>query len=293
MTIDQAEFFVAIIKYGTYYEAAEQLGISQSSLSKQIINLENELNVKLFLRQNRTVHLTEAGAVFYRHAQTLLRDYHEMRTELSAYSETLSGMIKMGTLPILSQYGITDRLRRFMKEYPKVIVEIEEIEDTELLRGLRYGKYDLAIARDEIIKDRVFSATLLAHDRLVLLVSRSHSLAGKETITLEALKDEPFILMHPHISVHDLAVSACMAAGFSPQVIRTARIESIIDAVRIGEGVSLLCEKQVSAFKLDEVVLLRLDCPVEANVVIANRIKPPEHIRSFIKYLKTGPGIDS
>ncbi|MGL5436522.1 MAG: LysR family transcriptional regulator [Lachnospiraceae bacterium] len=293
MTIDQVRFFAAIIEYGTYHEAAEQLGISQSSLSKQIINLENELNVKLFHRQNRTVNLTEAGEVFYRHAQTLLSDYHHMRTALSPYSNTMYGVLTIGTLPILSQYEITTCLRQFMEEHPKVTVEIEEVEDEELLRGLRYGKYDFAIARDGMIKNQEFPVTLLAHDYLVLLVSRSHPMAGAETVKLEDLKEEQFILMHSHISVHGLAVSACQDAGYHPQVIRTARIESIIDAVRIGEGVSLLCEKQVNAFKLDEVALLRLHTPVAANVVIVNRLKPPEHVRKIIKYLKKQSGIDS
>lgn len=287
MTIDQLKFFHAIVKYGTYLEAAGHLQISQSSLSKQIINLEHELNVSLFYRNNRTVRLTEAGEIFYEDSQKILVDHMEMLMHLNSFRGRDVGTVRVGTLPILSQYGLTAKVCRFMEANPGIRVEVEEAEDEELRQGLDHGKYDLAFVRQGMLRSGNYDLTLVDKDRLVVLSSATHALADKQTVALENLKNEKFIMIQKHISVFDLSIQACKEAGVVPEIIRTARIESILDAVKIGEGISLLCEKQISAFKAEGISVTLLKKPVGANILIAcrSRIKLSKQVRKFINYI--------
>ena len=86
MTFEQLECFIAVVRYDTYFDAAETLNITQSALSKQIIRLEKELGVRLLERRHRTTELTEAGKAFYEEAQIIRDQYRRMLVRVHSFS---------------------------------------------------------------------------------------------------------------------------------------------------------------------------------------------------------------
>ena len=118
MTFMQLEFFIAVMESDTFLDAADKLNISQSSLSKQIMNLEKELGVTLLDRSRRSASPTRAGRLFYEDALKLMVDFEQMKGHMAPFSDAVAGQIHLGTLPILSQYKITPILRGFCEAYP-------------------------------------------------------------------------------------------------------------------------------------------------------------------------------
>lgn len=295
MTFQQIQYFIAVAQSATYLEAAEKMNISQSSLSKQIISLENELDIQLFDRSHRSAVLNDAGRQFYTDAVKILADYDRMRSNLRPFARGLTGQVRLGTLPILTQYGLTSALHHFSEEYPGIYLNIDEVEDDTLIYGLKHGDYDFAIARQSLVAEENIKSFPLADDELAAVVSVSHPLARREAVDLEELRDEKFILMHKKLAIHQLAVDSCLACGFSPKILRTARIESIISAVSANEGISLLCRKNFNIFNPAGVRILSLEKPVKASVVLAWMAKPrlSQSAAIFLKYIRSMDGCHS
>ena len=265
MTFDQIQYFIAIAECNTYFDAAEELNISQSALSKQIIKLEKELGVTLLDRSRRKASLTPAGETFYQDALALRRQYEIMTGHMKKYKIPMGNKneLRIGTLPILTQYGLTAHFRQFTESHPDIHLILDEVEENDLKKGLLSSQYDLIICREQMIADQSdISSVYLADDELVTVLPVGHPLDGP--VSLSALADESFILMNRYTSVYQIC---------HPQILRTGRVESIISAVAIGEGVSLLPYSNFKLFHHEHVKTLPLTPPVKLPVVIAGTKK--------------------
>lgn len=274
MTFDQIQYFIAIVEQNTYFDDAEELNISQSALSKQIIKLEKELGVTLLDRSRRKASLTPAGETFYQDALVLRRQYESMTEHLKKYQIFTGNKneLRVGTLPILTQYGLTAHFRQFTKSHPDIHLILDEVEENDLKKGLLSGQYDLIICREQMIDDQSsISSVYLADDELVTVLPVGHPLDG--SVSLSALADESFILMNRYTSVYQICQELFANVQIHPQILRTGRVESIISAVAIGEGVSLLPYSNFKLFHHEHVKTLPLTPPVKLPVVIAGTKK--------------------
>ena len=274
MTFDQIQYFIAIAECNTYFDAAEELNISQSALSKQIIKLEKELGVALLDRSRRKASLTPAGETFYEDALALRRQYETMNRHMKKYQIFTGNKneLRVGTLPILTQYGLTAHFRQFTESHPDIHLILDEVEENDLKKGLLSSQYDLIICREQMIADQSdISSVYLADDELVTVLPVGHPLDGPAS--LSALADESFILMNRYTSVYQICQALFANVPVHPQILRTGRVESIISAVAIGEGVSLLPYSNFKLFHHEHVKTLPLTPPVKLPVVIAGMKK--------------------
>ena len=106
MTMEQIDFFLMTVRCDTFLEAAENLHIAQSTLSKQIQKLESELNLTLFDRTRRQAVLTPAGELFCQEASELSRQYHQMLQKMRHFKESECQPLRVGSLPFLTQYHL-------------------------------------------------------------------------------------------------------------------------------------------------------------------------------------------
>lgn len=288
MTFEQLNDMIAIVENDTFLEAAESLNITQSALSKKIIKLERELNIKLFDRSKRKASLTEAGSVFYREALHLTESYAGMLSKLEPYQENIRQKLCIGTLPILTQYNLTERLKRFKEEHPRIHFTFEEAEEAQLLVGLRQKKYDYIIARQNLFSKLGCVSYPLAEDELAAVLPKNHRLCGCSALKLSDLSKERFILMNPYTSVYQLCIQILEEAGITPDIIRTGRVESIISGVALGEGVSLLAKSNFRIFHADQVKVIPLDPPQTISVVLAKLAgtSQTEAMRVFAEYMR-------
>ena len=269
MTFEQLQCFIASVEEKTFLDAAHSLYISQSSLSKQIMKLEQELGVMLWDRSRRKAGLTEAGNIFYQDALILLKQYSQARNRLDRLT------LSVGTLPILTQYQLTPGFRDFQAAHPGIRLSLHEVEEPELMEGFEKGIYDLVIGREAMFYGANCQTQLIAGDQLAAVLDSSHPLAFRSSLCLEELKDEDFIFMNPYTSIYNLCVIRCREAGFSPRILRTARVESILSAVLIGEGISLLAGNSVRIFKPEHIAVIPLTPKIPLPVVLARHKERP------------------
>ena len=275
MTFEQLQCFIASVEEKTFLDAAHSLYISQSSLSKQIMKLEQELGVMLWDRSRRKAGLTEAGNIFYQDALILLKQYSQARNRLDRFRTESQLTLSVGTLPILTQYQLTPGFLDFQAAHPGIRLSLHEVEEPELMEGFEKGIYDLVIGREAMFYGANCQTQLIAGDQLAAVLDSSHPLAFRSSLCLEELKDEDFIFMNPYTSIYNLCVIRCREAGFSPRILRTARVESILSAVLIGEGISLLAGNSVRIFKPEHIAVIPLTPKIPLPVVLARHKERP------------------
>ena len=275
MTFEQLQCFIASVEEKTFLDAAHSLYISQSSLSKQIMKLEQELGVMLWDRSRRKAGLTEAGNIFYQDALILLKQYSQARNRRDRFRTESQLTLSVGTLPILTQYQLTPGFRDFQAAHPGIRLFLHEVEELELMEGFEKGIYDLVIGREAMFYGANCQTQLIAGDQLAAVLDSSHPLAFRSSLCLEELKDEDFIFMNPYTSIYNLCVIRCREAGFSPRILRTARVESILSAVLIGEGISLLAGNSVRIFKPEHIAVIPLTPKIPLPVVLARHKERP------------------
>ncbi|MDO4274333.1 MAG: LysR family transcriptional regulator [Eubacteriales bacterium] len=285
MTFEQLEYFIAVVNNDTFFDAADALHISQSSLSKHIIKLEKELGLKLLDRSRRNAVPTETGKIFYHDALNLMQEYRRVLHKMEKYKPNNTKQIRIGTLPILTQCNLTVRFRDFSRLYPEIHLDLDEVEEPELLNGLETGRYDFIITRENLVHTPKYKTYPLMKDELVLVLAQDHplitptgskSLSEKHTcqnrrVRLTDLADEKFILMNRHTSVYKLCMEQFANAGMKAHIVRNARIESIMSAVSVGEGISLLPKSNFDVFRHENLITLPLSPTISVPVVFARK----------------------
>ena len=288
MDIKQVQYFLAVAEAGSFSVAAEDLYISQSSLSKQIIALEKELGLQLFDRSKRKIALTEAGGVFYKHALNFNEINKALKADLEEYTTTASSL-SIAAIPVIAQYGITSYIAQFKSAYPNINFTLEEREASAILPALKTHKYDLAFVRDYHFDTNHYSSLEIFKDKLMVAVSSKNRFATRKSISLTELSNENFITYNEGTIVYELSVEACRKAGFEPRVFYASlRGASIIGLVASNSGVALMMEKVLDYYKRLDVVSIPLKETIESKIVIAylNNKKLSKSAKTFIKFVE-------
>jgi len=193
MELRQLRYFIRSAELLNFTEAAHALFISQSTLSQQIKQLEDELGMPLFDRIGKRVRITEAGSLFLPYARQTLADSESGRFVIN----DLKG-IKTGELRIGATYGLsallTPVLIQFSAQYPdvKIIVEFGTSED--LLDKLKSTRVDFLLSFLELQDNEMFISERLYESPLTLVVHPSNPVADKKSVSIKDLKDIPLVL---------------------------------------------------------------------------------------------------
>jgi LysR family transcriptional regulator, transcription activator of glutamate synthase operon len=267
MEMKQVIYFLAVAELGSFSTAADNLYISQSSLSKQIMALEKELGVALFDRSKRSIALTEAGAAFWKHAQRLNEEYKMLISSLKEYKHAPS--LSIVAIPVIAQYGITSYIAQFQSAYPNTQLMLEEREASTILPVLHTHQFDLAFIRDNYLDVEQYHLLELDRDKFMVTLSVSHPLAARTSISLSELANENFIMFDKGTVVHELAVDACHKVGFEPRIFYASlRVESILALVASQSGIALIMEKIFQYHKHPDVIAIPLREIVESKIVL-------------------------
>lgn len=206
MNLKSIEYFLTVAKERSFTRAAQQLHITQQTISADIAALERELGQQLFLR-NVPLRLTYAGEVFLRYAQGFQTSYHAMIQEMQDISQEASGVLRIGVTYARGHALMPALISRFQHDYPKVSVHLLEDSNERLQQHLQEGHVDLAIANYPQCPSDI-ELLPFYEEELVLLVSDNllaQTFSGRKEEVLhklhsgvyEDLSELPFVLGIP------------------------------------------------------------------------------------------------
>lgn len=241
MNFAQLQYFLAVARDGKFSTAAESSYVSQSSLSKQIKSLEDELGVDLFVRSAKGAALTPAGEVFLEFATMTYRRYEDVLVRLEQRGGSAQLHIRIGALPLVSDYGLHADLAAFQVDNMGIQIDFVERSQQEIIRRLELDRLDLAILRTDLLPPAEYEWIDLVRDEVCIVCSVRHRLARRQKIQLEQLRDERFVLLDEQSAVTTRFVERCRAEGFCPNIIFThTRHEPLIGGVSKNAGITAL-----------------------------------------------------
>lgn len=269
MELQYLQEFIAIAELGSFSRAAEQLCIAQSSLSKHLISLERELDLPLLNRTSRSVTLTAAGAQVLplaRQITALCGQIEQVAAEQNAREKSI---VQIASIPVMAQYGITGVLADFQARHPGISLQIAECEQHEIVSRLEGDSCELAFARREADVDFSLEYKMFYADRLMAVLPQDHPLAGEQSVTLQQLRGERFLLMDRNTALFALCSSLFAKAGFSPDIAYTGhRPENIVDLAAGGMGVALLMERHTCLMEHSDAACIPLAPAVRSDICL-------------------------
>lgn len=270
MELRQLRYFVALAETGNFHRAAERLHISQPPLTVAIRKLEAELGALLFDRGARGVQLTAAGASALEDARAALSQAERFREAVREGSDGRRGRLRVGFVGSATFDLLPMAIPRFRSRYPLVELVLSEGTSIDIARALQTGDMDVGLVRLPLLEiiSRVETRSV-DRDELHVAVPSGSAYARGESIALEALANEPFVLQSRVSVFHALTLMACHDASFAPRVAQEVeQLSTLLSLVRGGLGVALVPARAADSLP-SGVRLLRLVRPVPIETGIA------------------------
>jgi DNA-binding transcriptional LysR family regulator len=242
-TLRQIAYFVAAAEAGSISGAAAQLHVTPTAVASAITDLERVLRTQLMVRRKaHGVALTPTGAFLRERARTLLRDAAELELAAAGGGTELAGPLVLGCYVTLAPTIVPMLMEWTATHHPKVDLTVVTGSQDELPQQLLAGALDLSIGYDIALPDGLDSVLLYRAPAYVLLPD-GHPLAAREVVPLDALGDEPQILLDiPPAAEHTLLLFE--RAGVSPRIAhRTSDFELTRSLVARGFGYSVLIQR--------------------------------------------------
>ncbi|QSE82928.1 LysR family transcriptional regulator [Rhodococcus koreensis] len=216
----------AVDYYGTVTAAAAALSYTPSAISYQLRQLSELLGVELIEPSGRGIKLTPAARTVLRHAAIMRAQWELAQSELAETVDEPSGPYTLCGFSTASTQLLPYAGKTLRDRHPRLRVRLVQADPAECFRLLQMEEADLALvmvtADSPPLDDLRFDQQLLVDDPLDLVVPANHPLTSRRRVTLADAADEPWVVGTPGGAYHQLTVTACVAAGFTPNIAHQA-----------------------------------------------------------------------
>ena len=248
MTMSQINCFMAVAKYQSFSKAAANLYISQPAVSKQVSQLEKDLERPLIDRARKSFALTKAGEIFYKFLLSTTEQYNKVLEEMHQAALSRAGTLNMGCLDGWDLSDFYPKLRAtFGERFPDIRLRMGGYNHVNILDALERGEISVAITLDASMPEQsAFSRRKITDVQAMLLTSAFNPCARKEALSLTDFKDEPFFVIAPDAgaegSLEKTTRDLCQKAGFTPHIVRVPSSAAIMTRLQEGEGARITCD---------------------------------------------------
>jgi DNA-binding transcriptional LysR family regulator len=285
--LHQLRYVVAVAEEGHFTRAAARLHVAQPSVSNSVRTLERELGTPLFHRSRAAVTLTSAGEAFLPWARQALVDCEGGRAAVRELIGLRRGRLSLGATPSLTTNLLPPVLAGFHERYPGIELALHEAGSGDLVVGLEHGRLDVALVILPVTHSWV-QTTPMMDEELVLAVHPGHPLVGRDSITLEELRDVPLVLLREGYDLRQTTVAACRRAGFEPIVaLDGGEMDGVVALTAAGLGAAVLPATVVRPGGPLRAVRFRDRSLVRTIGIAARRDRPlPHAARAFVQVLE-------
>src|SRR6478672_11222141 len=249
MELRQLEYFVAVAEEANFTRAARRVHISQSGVSAQIRQLENELGATLIDRSGRNATVTPAGAAALEQAKAVLASVTAIRRSVDDVTGLIRGRIAIGMVTACMITPLFDALAAFHGAHPGVEIALSEDNSDRLIEGVRGGAIDVALVGVAGRPPEGLGSITIISERLVAVVPAGHPLDRlQQRPTLAVVCDRPIVCLPAGTGIRTVFDDACTMAGIRPNIaLQAAAPAAVADLAARGLGVAILSESTAPA----------------------------------------------
>jgi len=265
-------YFKTVAEELHFTKAATKLFISQPPLSRQIKELEEELGVQLFTRDNKRVALTDAGKYFQIEVDAIFSRLDESKSIVRQIHLSVSGELKIGYISSVYQSELAEILKAMRPAFPFIKTGLFDMPTVTQIEALEQGKLDVGILRAPVHSEKLTVKTLF-FDPFVVVIPLSDQKFNNNKDLAAFLKANPFIFFNKEFAPHynDKLMEICKRMQFTPDITHEANnVHSILQLIEAGLGVSILPLSLKNQYAHLNVSFIELeDIPVNTEVVLA------------------------
>jgi DNA-binding transcriptional LysR family regulator len=288
MNLRTLRTFVEVVRQGGFSQAADVVALTQSTVSKAVKTLEEELGMPLLDRLGHRNELTAAGEIAYRRALVLLAEHHDLVAEINDLRGLKRGVLRIGLPPVGCGVLFATMFATYRSRYPDIDIELTEYGSKRLRECLEAGEVDLAALLLPV--DAGFDYQPVRNEPLMAVLPRSHALAQRQRIDFADLADSPFILFEAGFALNAKILAACERKGVIPRVAaRSGQIDFIVDLVAAGLGVAFLPRMLAHKHQHAGIALIPLNEPhTDWHIALAWRASAhlPPAVRAWLDLAK-------
>ncbi len=260
MELKNLRCLVEVVRQGTFSRAAGVLHATQPTISKAIGQLESQFDTRLLERSRRGVRLTAEGEIVHRRAQAMLIEREGMQADLDELRGLRRGELRLGLPPMGSSVLFAPTFARFRRQHPHIDIRLMEHGSRRLEQALMAGEVELAASLLPVSDSFQWQSV---HDEpMVAILPRTHALAGRKSLQLDAFRDEPQVLFEGGFALDSIIRDACVRRGFTPtEAARTSQLDFAIALVAANLGIAILPRLVATDHTHPDVVTVPLDEP--------------------------------
>ena len=271
MDLLQLRSFLVLADMLHFGRAALRLGIAQPHLSRRIRALEAEIGVALFLRTQRRVELTQAGAALKLRTARILKEIESATDEACRIGAGAAGRLRVGFIHSSTYGALPAVLRTFRALRPTVVLELVEMTMLEQVAALRAGDIDIGMMRSLNGCDDI-AFEMVLREPFYLAVATDHPFARRRRVPMRELTGQPLIMFPRETSplFHLRITAAFERAGVTPMIVQEAmQIHTVMGLVAAGLGVAVVPSSARRLPQESAVLIDLVDPPDPADVSIA------------------------
>lgn len=297
MDMEQLQCVLEIVRQGTFLDAAETLNRSQSSVSKSIQRLEQELGVPIFERTTRRVRLTPAGEDVVAYAQQIVKQYNSLLCAIQNHVAANTKELHIGSIYFGLDNHLIPLVGQFMKLHPALNVIMEESTTTPLLARLEQHSLDVVFVSSMYLQssehlnfssDPRYISCTFSIDPYYVIVNRNHPLAGRERLTYSDLNGHRLITLDKNMDVYHNAVSRTLEAYQVKLsgITQCTTVRSALHMVSQNIGIAILTKLVLE--ESDNLVAIPLEPLLirDTQMVILKQRQIPPHIDAFYHFIQ-------
>lgn len=232
--------FLTVADEQNFTRAAEKLHVSQPAISQHIQHLEQRLNVQLLDRTHKSVRLTQAGVIVYRHAMEILNQYRQMERHIEDLTENASGPLSIGASFTFGEYVLPHVVAEFRQAFPNISPTIS-IGNTQMIaERLTQGDIDIGIIEGHTSVEGIV-VDPFAEDTVAVVASSRHPLTRKKRAEAEEIARETWIVRESGSGTREITDLVLHTHGIHPQsLIEYGSTQVIKESVEAGLGITIL-----------------------------------------------------
>jgi LysR family transcriptional regulator for metE and metH len=278
-----------ISKEGTLTKAAKTLHLTQSALSHQLKELERGLDVEIFKRQGKRLHLSEQGHRFLRSSEKILAEIKGLEEDLNNYKNGQTGKLSISMQCYTAYHWLPGIIKYYKRRWPDINIQILSEATRRPLEYLMNGDLDIGIIRTQMVNTKIRYEPIF-EDQLVAVICKDHPLAKKKVIEITDFQDEELILPLYDPSYQDTPVieSLIQSQHVKPKTLhRIHYTDATIEMVNAGLGITVMADWIVEPYlKNGNIVTKPLHHSVAKRAWFAATCKQTPAIQNFLECLK-------
>lgn len=258
MELRHLRYFMAVAECQGFVRAANVLHVAQPALSRQIRELEAELNVTLFERSRRGTKLTLSGECFLQDIRQIFDWIEQAKSRIRRVQGGYAGVLSIGMVESFTWHEvITQSLRSFQRQCPEIMLNISLLSSSEQLREIRDEHLSAGFLFNRPADDPTFDGVEVLTTRAMLAVPVNSPFAANPPRTLAELSDQSFVFIqraqNPHY--YDQIIHACHEAGLTPRIVQSG-INDTSNLGLVAAGLGLAFVPEVTASRKPKTVVL-------------------------------------